>query len=188
MSVKVLKGNANDGGFLIKEEGIEKDVHITRRELETLALVARGVDKSEIATILGVSENTVRNHVYNIMKKLGANSHANAIVKGIENEMLMIERDKSLVGYSSSDYLLCAICGRAYLSDDLRVIEKEPEIINHVKYEMPPEVLCGYKECTGTLSLSMRWDEVRKKRPDYPKVPEYGAVYEYETEWMMNGL
>lgn len=88
MGVKINRGKAKDGGFIITG-----DIHITRRELEVLSIVATGIENRKAAEILGVSYQTVRNHIYNITKKLGATNHANAVVRAIENKMIEIEID-----------------------------------------------------------------------------------------------
>jgi len=48
--------------------------HLTRREREVAALVARGFTSRQIASELVVSERTVDNHVANILKKLSLHS------------------------------------------------------------------------------------------------------------------
>ena len=54
---------------------------LTEREVEVLALVARGLGNAHIAERLRISDKTVRNHVTNIFWKLGANTRAEAIVR-----------------------------------------------------------------------------------------------------------
>ena len=54
---------------------------LTTREAEVLDLIARGLDNSEIATRLGVSGKTLRNHITNIFSKLQVTSRAQAIVR-----------------------------------------------------------------------------------------------------------
>jgi pimeloyl-ACP methyl ester carboxylesterase/DNA-binding CsgD family transcriptional regulator len=54
---------------------------LTTREAEVLDLVARGLDNAEIATRLGVSGKTLRNHITNIFAKLQVTSRAQAIVR-----------------------------------------------------------------------------------------------------------
>lgn len=44
---------------------------LTRREREVLELIAQGMTNGEIARELGVSENTVRRHVANLLAKNG---------------------------------------------------------------------------------------------------------------------
>jgi DNA-binding NarL/FixJ family response regulator len=47
---------------------------LTRREREVATLVARGLTNRQVATELVLSEHTVRQHVKNILKKLGVHS------------------------------------------------------------------------------------------------------------------
>jgi pimeloyl-ACP methyl ester carboxylesterase/DNA-binding CsgD family transcriptional regulator len=54
---------------------------LTSRESEVLELVARGLDNADIATRLGVSAKTLRNHITNIFSKLNVTSRAQAIVR-----------------------------------------------------------------------------------------------------------
>jgi DNA-binding NarL/FixJ family response regulator len=56
----------------------------SERELEVLALVARGASNVEIAAELFVSERTVKGHVGSIFTKLGARDRAAAIVLAYE--------------------------------------------------------------------------------------------------------
>ena len=51
---------------------------LSRREAEVLRLVARGMDNKQIARELGVSEPTVKSHVYSIFGKLGLLSRIQA--------------------------------------------------------------------------------------------------------------
>jgi len=51
---------------------------LSRRELEVLDLVAKGLTNRDIAARLVLSEHTVNRHVANILRKLGMNSRAAA--------------------------------------------------------------------------------------------------------------
>lgn len=53
------------------------------RELEVLALIAKGRSNKEIATVLGVSDETVKTHVSNVMQKLNAQDRAHAVTEAI---------------------------------------------------------------------------------------------------------
>jgi two-component system NarL family response regulator len=53
------------------------------RELEVLALIAKGRSNKEIATALGVSDETVKTHVSNVMQKLNAQDRAHAVTEAI---------------------------------------------------------------------------------------------------------
>jgi len=53
---------------------------LSPREREVLGLVAEGLSNAEVASRLGISDKTVRNHVSNLFDKLGVWSRAQAIV------------------------------------------------------------------------------------------------------------
>lgn len=54
---------------------------LTDREREVLELVAQGLDNGRIARRLGLSDKTVRNHLSNILTKLGVADRGAAIAK-----------------------------------------------------------------------------------------------------------
>ncbi|MGL4174629.1 MAG: response regulator [Dermatophilaceae bacterium] len=56
------------------------DTTLTDREVEVLRLVARGLVNREIADELVIAENTVKNHVRNILEKLHVHSRTAAAV------------------------------------------------------------------------------------------------------------
>ena len=56
---------------------------VTARELEVLKLVAQGLPNREIGTRLFISENTVKNHVRNILEKLQLNSRMDAVMYAV---------------------------------------------------------------------------------------------------------
>lgn len=60
---------------------------LTEREREVLELLARGMSNAEIASVLGISQKTVRNHVSNIFNKLQVADRAQAIVQAREQGM-----------------------------------------------------------------------------------------------------
>jgi DNA-binding NarL/FixJ family response regulator len=60
------------------------------RELEVLALIAKGRSNKEIAAALGVSDETVKTHVSNIMQKLHAQDRAHAVTEAIRLGLLEI--------------------------------------------------------------------------------------------------
>jgi DNA-binding CsgD family transcriptional regulator len=66
----------------------QKTLGITARELEILALVARGLSNREIATQLFVSENTVKTHCARAFDKLGAARRTQAVQRGKELGLL----------------------------------------------------------------------------------------------------
>jgi DNA-binding NarL/FixJ family response regulator len=63
---------------------------LTDRELEVLKLVAEGMSNREIAGELYISENTVKNHVRNILEKLHLHSRMEAVVYAVREKLLDI--------------------------------------------------------------------------------------------------
>ena len=61
---------------------------LTDRELEILKLVARGKLNREIATELFISENTVRNHIRNILDKLQMHSRMEAAMYAVRQRLI----------------------------------------------------------------------------------------------------
>ena len=61
---------------------------ITRRELEILSLVARGLSNREIGETLFVSENTVKTHCSRVFDKLGARRRTEAVQRSKELGLL----------------------------------------------------------------------------------------------------
>jgi PAS domain S-box-containing protein len=64
------------------------DAGLTRRELEILRLIATGVNTKIAAERLHVSPATVRNHVQNILGKLGAHSRLEAVAYANSHRLL----------------------------------------------------------------------------------------------------
>ena len=63
---------------------------LTERELEVLKLVAKGLNNRAIAEQLFISENTVKNHVRNILEKLQLHSRMEAVVYAVREKLLEI--------------------------------------------------------------------------------------------------
>ena len=58
-----------------------KNSILTKREKEVFELLILNQTTVEIATKLGISEKTVRNHISNAMQKLGVKGRASAVVE-----------------------------------------------------------------------------------------------------------
>ncbi|HSM02115.1 MAG TPA: response regulator transcription factor [Acidimicrobiia bacterium] len=61
---------------------------LTGREIEVLQHVARGLTSKEIGHVLFISENTVKNHVRNILDKLGLHSRNEAVLYAIREQLI----------------------------------------------------------------------------------------------------
>ena len=63
-------------------------LRLTERELEVLRLVAKGLNNREVAKELFISENTVKNHVRNILEKLQLHSRMEAVMYAMREKLL----------------------------------------------------------------------------------------------------
>ena len=63
---------------------------LTDREMEVLKLVAQGLNNRDIAKRLFISENTVKNHIRNILEKLHLHSRMEAVVYAVREKLLEI--------------------------------------------------------------------------------------------------
>ena len=63
---------------------LEQPDPLTERETEILRLMAGGYSNKEIANSLAVAEGTVKNHVSNILSKLGVRDRTRAVLKALE--------------------------------------------------------------------------------------------------------
>ena len=61
---------------------------LTGREIEVLQLVAQGYTSREIGEQLFISENTVKNHVRNILDKLGLHSRNEAVLYALRENLI----------------------------------------------------------------------------------------------------
>jgi DNA-binding NarL/FixJ family response regulator len=64
---------------------------LTEREMEVLTLVAQGLNNRDIAKQLFISENTVKNHIRNILEKLHLHSRMEAVVYAVREKLLEIK-------------------------------------------------------------------------------------------------
>jgi len=61
---------------------------LTDREMEVLKLVAKGASNRDIAKALFISENTVKNHVRNILEKLQIHSRMEAVMVAVREKLI----------------------------------------------------------------------------------------------------
>ena len=64
---------------------------LTRRETEILHYIADGYLNKQIASALDISEQTIKNHVTSILRKLNANARTEAVVIGIRRGIISID-------------------------------------------------------------------------------------------------
>ncbi|MFF1558271.1 response regulator transcription factor [Streptomyces sp. NPDC058279] len=63
---------------------------LTAREREILVLVSQGKSNRRVASSLGISEKTVRNHLSAVFSKVGASDRTQAVVMGIRGGIVSI--------------------------------------------------------------------------------------------------
>ena len=66
------------------------EIHLTPREHEVLELLAAGLSNKRAAKQLGVSEHTVKFHAQAIYSKLGVQSRAAAVTRGVQLGLLSV--------------------------------------------------------------------------------------------------
>jgi len=64
--------------------GVLPEIRLSRRELDVLECLARGMTSTQIASGLFITENTVKTHVRHILEKLEAANRAEAVSKAIQ--------------------------------------------------------------------------------------------------------
>jgi len=65
-------------------------LRLTERELDVLRLVAKGLSNRDVAHRLAISENTVKNHVRNMLEKLQLHSRMEAVMYAVREKLLDI--------------------------------------------------------------------------------------------------
>ena len=63
---------------------------LTGREIEVLELVAQGNTSRQIAELLFISANTVKNHIRNILDKLGLHSRSEAVLYAAREDLISL--------------------------------------------------------------------------------------------------
>ncbi len=64
---------------------------LTPRETEILNYIAQGYLNKQIAGELGISEQTIKNHVTSILRKLNANARTEAVVGAIKQGLISLD-------------------------------------------------------------------------------------------------
>nr|WP_284728012.1 LuxR C-terminal-related transcriptional regulator [Sphingomonas psychrolutea] len=71
-----------------KTQKSERDFELTERELECLFWIAEGKTSDEIATILGISRNTINNYITSVMRKTATKTRSEAIAFAVRNNLV----------------------------------------------------------------------------------------------------
>lgn len=70
------------------EARTERDIDLTERELECLFWIAEGKTSDEMATILGISRNTINNYITSVMRKTATKTRSEAIAYAVRNNLV----------------------------------------------------------------------------------------------------
>jgi DNA-binding CsgD family transcriptional regulator len=65
-----------------------RDIDLTDRELECLFWIAEGKTSDEMATILGISRNTINNYITSVMRKTATKTRSEAIAYAVRNNLV----------------------------------------------------------------------------------------------------
>ncbi len=85
---KVMKGLVSQNINKPAENDPNKIEKLTGRETEVLRMMSGGYSNKEIASALSLSEGTIKNHVSNVLAKLGVRDRTRAVLKAVENGIL----------------------------------------------------------------------------------------------------
>ena len=64
---------------------------LTQREIQILSYIANGNSNKEVAHILGISDQTIKNHVSAILRKLNANDRAHAVAMAMQHHWISVD-------------------------------------------------------------------------------------------------
>jgi DNA-binding NarL/FixJ family response regulator len=68
-----------------------KRKHLSKREVEVLDGLRRGLSNRDISVLLGITEHTVKVHVRTIMQKLESADRTEAVTRGFEQGLLRVD-------------------------------------------------------------------------------------------------
>ena len=66
---------------------------ISARELEIITLVARGLENKEIAQLLEIREQTVKNHLGRVMRKVGVRNRQELAVFAVKQHLVPVSSE-----------------------------------------------------------------------------------------------
>jgi two-component system, NarL family, response regulator DegU len=67
---------------------------LSDREMEVLVLVVDGKSNKEIAALLGISHQTVKNHITSILRKFGVEDRTQAVVYALKRGWVKLNYEK----------------------------------------------------------------------------------------------
>lgn len=76
------------GALAAPRLGVESEVPLTQREAEVLKLITTGQTNRQIAEAMGISYETVKEHVQNMLRKIGVSDRTQAAVWAVRNGLV----------------------------------------------------------------------------------------------------
>jgi DNA-binding NarL/FixJ family response regulator len=67
------------------------DDQLSSREIDVIRLIGEGNANKQIADKLSIGETTVKNHISNILSKLGANDRAHAVTIALQRGIIELD-------------------------------------------------------------------------------------------------
>jgi DNA-binding NarL/FixJ family response regulator len=96
-AIAAVNGKILDPKFRINhnikrsEKDAKKEFKLTKKELEVLALLPKGLSIKNMALQLYLTEATIKSHMYSIYRKLEVSNRIQAIAKASENNLLNLK-------------------------------------------------------------------------------------------------
>jgi DNA-binding NarL/FixJ family response regulator len=76
------------GALIAPRFGPDSEISLTKRESEVLKQLAFGLTNKEIAQALGISYETVKEHVQHILRKIGVSDRTQAAVWAVRKDLV----------------------------------------------------------------------------------------------------
>jgi DNA-binding NarL/FixJ family response regulator len=85
LDINQLPGVQNIRAISSAGDDVESYHPLSRREMEVLSYIAQGMSNKEIGATLGISEQTVKNHITTIFNKLGVSDRTQATLYALQH-------------------------------------------------------------------------------------------------------
>jgi DNA-binding CsgD family transcriptional regulator len=72
------------------------------RESEVLHLIAEGMSNKQIGVAMSISEFTVKSHLHNLLRKLGATNRSHAVAIGVRGGWLHLDSIDEITTWEAS--------------------------------------------------------------------------------------
>ena len=96
-------------------------LNISHRELEVLALVTQGYKNKEIAQILKIKHQSVKNHTHSFHKKLNVKGNAQAVIIALHLKLIKVQAKTPY-----RDIPVTEITAEGYIDEFRKIVNSEP--------------------------------------------------------------